>query len=166
MKSHSNPQILDVFTSPRSTHDDVAQHGEDFLLQLYGGGNSKTLDQKRYIMYKKSISKTSLSSIWKHYPRTSAAAKYHSYWVYHTVQQWIGHELSPLDWGWRICASGLLVPIETDRPVVPDKILRMISCGCKMGCGQSCGCRKRGLHGSVMCSQCYGLICSNITIEV
>ena len=35
MKSQSNSQILDVFTSPRSTHDDVAQHGEDFLLQLY-----------------------------------------------------------------------------------------------------------------------------------
>ena len=168
MKSLRNSQIPDAFTSPTSTHDDVAQNGEDFLLQLYGGGDAKTLDQKRYIMYKRSISKSSLSSVFKleTLPPTSAAAKYHSYRVYHTVQQWIGNELSPLDWGWRVSASGLLVPIETDKPVAPDKILRMISCGCKTGCGQSCGCRKKGLHCSVMCSQCYGLTCSNISIDV
>ena len=53
LTSQSNSQILDVSTSPRSTHDDIAQHGEYFL-QLYGGGNAKTLDQKRYIMYKRS----------------------------------------------------------------------------------------------------------------
>ena len=46
MKSQSSSQIY-VFTSQRSAHDDVAQHGEDFLLQLYDGGNAKTVDQKR-----------------------------------------------------------------------------------------------------------------------
>ena len=65
MKSQSNSQIY-VFTSPRSAHDDVVQHGEDFPLQLYDGGNAKTVDQKRYIMYRRSISKTSLASLFTH----------------------------------------------------------------------------------------------------
>ena len=170
MMSHSSPQNQDVFTSPRNTHDDIVQHGKDFLLQLcsYFVAMPRLLIKRYIYIYIYDIQEVNkqdfpiLKLETLPPPPTSAVANYYSYRVYHTVQQWTGHELLPLDWGWRMCASGLLVPIETDKPVVPDNILRMISCGCKMGCG----CRKKGIHCSVMCSQCYGLIWSNITIDV
>lgn len=92
---------------------------------------------------------------------TKAAAKYHSYRVYLTIQQWLQNELSPFEWGW-IYNDNILVPIETDRPVVPDSVLDLIACGCKTGCLKSCGCRKVRVCCSPMCSHCNGQTCWNI----
>ena len=160
--------ILDPFQTPGSTHEDIQASGEAFLLKLYGGEKAASLDSLRYIMYKRLVSKTRLTSGFKleTLPPTSAAAKFHSFRAYHTVQQWLGNDLSPLLWGWKLSNSGQLVPVETDKPVAPDSLLRMISCGCKTGCGRSCGCRKNGLSCSVMCSNCYGLTCSNIKVDI
>ncbi|KAG1709760.1 Multiple drug resistance-associated protein-like transporter 1 [Nymphon striatum] len=57
-------------------------------------------------------------------PPTSAAAKKHSYRTYHTVQEWMGNTLPPIEWGWR-SHDGTLAPVETDRPVAPESLLNM-----------------------------------------
>lgn len=55
------------------------------------------------------------------------------------------------------------MPIMTDRPIAPDNLLNMISCGCKAdGCGALCGCRKVGLNCSSMCAKCNGETCTNV----
>ena len=63
-------------------------------------------------------------------PPTIAAAKYHSYRVFHQVQAWKGVNLDPKDWG-LIVKGNLLLPIGTKRPPVPDDLLKLIKCNCK-----------------------------------
>jgi len=81
-------------------------------------------------------------------PPTSAATKFHSYRAYLAVQQWQGNEMPSTEWGWQY-RDGLLVPIETDRPVAPDQVLKRTSCGCKAGCGKRCTVLVRSLVWSV-----------------
>ncbi len=155
---------LETFTCATSRKEDVAIVGEQFLLKLYGANKAETLDRYRYIAYNRAISRSSLSSTFKleSLPPTSAAAKQHSYRTYHTVQQWVGNSLSPLEWGWQL-KENCLVPTESDNPIAPERLLKMVSCGCKSGCGKQCGCRKLALHCSSLCSQCFRQTCTNIT---
>ena len=133
------------------------------LSQLYGAVRSTSLDKLRYILYTRPVSRSSLSSVFKleSLPPTVAAAKFHSYHAYLAVQQWIGTNLCPTDWGWQY-RDGMLVPLTTDRPVGPTRVLRIVPCGCKTGCRKTCGCRKAGLYCSPMCSHFNGQICCNI----
>ena len=67
--------------------------------------------------------------------------------AYLAVQQWIGDNLGPTDWGWQY-RDGMLVPLTTDRPVAPTRVLRIVSCGCNTGCRKTCGCPIAGLYCS------------------
>ena len=58
--------------------------------------------------------------------------------------------------------DGNLIPLTTDRPVAPTRVLRTVSCGCKTGCRKTCRCPRAELYCSPMCSYCNGHICSNI----
>ncbi|KAK3894759.1 hypothetical protein Pcinc_001483 [Petrolisthes cinctipes] len=72
----------------------------------------------------------------------------------------MGRPLQPTDWGWKL--EDILTPVDTDRPIAPDTLLNMISCGCKAdGCGLSCGCRKMGVHCSAVCTKCTGQTCNH-----
>ena len=53
-------------------------------------------------------------------------------------------------------------PISTARPVAPESVLKIISCGCKVGYTRKCICRKAGLFCSAICSTCTGQTCGNI----
>ncbi len=68
--------------------------------------------------------------------------------------------MPPIEWGWRL-QDDVLLPMETDLPVAPDKLMKMVSCGCKIGCGKPYGCRKLGLFYTEMCSRCMGQTCNN-----
>ncbi|KAG1677086.1 Tyrosine-protein kinase JAK2 [Nymphon striatum] len=79
----------------------------------------------------------------------------------------MGNTLPPTEWG---CLShdGTLAPVETDRPVAPDTLLNMVSCGCKPdGCSNmTCSCNKIGLFCTSMCSKCSGQTCNNTTLSL
>ncbi|KAG1706961.1 hypothetical protein GQR58_003586 [Nymphon striatum] len=111
-----------------STHDKVKRARETFVLKLYGASNFESLDKYRHIAYKRAIGHCSPSSSFQlaSLPPTSAAAKKHSYRNYHTVQEWMGNTLPPIEWGWR-SHDGTLAPVETDRPVAPESLLNMVS---------------------------------------
>ncbi|KAG1711224.1 hypothetical protein GQR58_002605 [Nymphon striatum] len=112
-----------------STHGKVKRAGETFVLKLYGASSFESLDKYRHIAYKRAIGRCSPSSSFQlaSLPPTSAAAKKHSYRNYHTVQEWMGNTLPPIEWGWR-SHDETLVPVETDRPVAPESLLNMVSC--------------------------------------
>ena len=80
-------------------------------------------------------------------PPTSAAAKYHSYRAYFAVQEWLGNpgDLDPTDWGWIIESGELLMPIKSDKPYAPEKLIKIVSCACKQGCTRRCSCVKASL---------------------
>ena len=55
-----------------------------------------------------------------------------------------------------------LVPFVKDRAETPDKVLKLISCGCKQGCSdKSCSCVNAGLKCTILCSGCNGRDCDN-----
>ena len=128
-------------------HDEVKRDGESFLLKLYGAKSFTSLDNYRHVAYQRAIGRTSLSSTFQpaSLPPTSAAAEQHSYRTYHTVQEWSDNCLPPTEWGWQL-RSVTLVPVQTDRAVVPETLLHMISYGCKTdGCSTpTCSCKKLG----------------------
>ena len=92
--------LLKDFISVGNTHQEVQKAGESSLLKLHGASSKcGSLDQLRYIAYKKAISRTSLSSSFQlaTVPPTSAAAKLYSFRAYLTVQEWMGNILQPTE---------------------------------------------------------------------
>jgi len=158
--------ILNVFKEKDASHDEIVAAGEKLLLRLYGSKKATTLDQQRHLSYMQRVSRKSVTSHsfqLKLLPPTSAAAKFHSYQTYLTVQGWLGNsDISATEWGWELI-DGVLSPISTDRAAAPDRVLKIVSCGCKATCRKTCKCRKAGLFCTAMCSSCCGQTCENST---
>ena len=83
----------------------------------------------------------------------SAAAQEHSFRVYFQVQQWLGLDLPPTEWGWK-STNGQLFPVLTRQSPAPEKLLTFISCNRKKNCEHLCGCKKSGLFCTALCSYC------------
>ncbi|KAJ8982357.1 hypothetical protein NQ317_013108 [Molorchus minor] len=94
-------------------------------------------------------------------PPTSVAAHQHLLRVYYQVQVWLGYQLDPTDWGWKL-VDNTLEPVQTLLPPAPEKLLNTIFCNCKKGCSAKCGCKKVGLFCSLACTNCQGRSCSNV----
>lgn len=152
---------VSVFNDSDATKDQIAVAGEAFIIALYGKSKNKTLDEYRYYMYHQYTAKKSLKANFDlaSLPPTSAAASQHSFRVYHQVQTWLGNDLDPCQWGWRLVGNSLL-PIPTTLPPAPDRIMHVISCNCKK-CSNCCGCKRAGLLCTAMCGKCEGLSCEN-----
>ena len=154
-----------VVTQPQITHGDIQAAWEYFMFNLYGSISAQSLNKQTYnVQPEPWLSIPDLFIYDRNSASSSAAGKFHLYQTYHSVQQRLGNDLSPADWGWRT-KGDTLVPIETDQPVAPSKVLRMMSCGCKTGCGRSCGCCKSGLFYLVTSSNCYRIACSDIYVD-
>ena len=160
--------FLNAFKSKDSTHGEIRVAGERFMLMIYSAPASvKSLDDLRYIRYKQQVAKKSLTAgtgfDLKSLPPTCDAGKYHSFRTYYQVQKYLGNtEICPLEWGWtRDEKSGHLIPIVKDQAAAPEKVLVMISCGCKQGCSWNCKCKNAGLECTVLCSGCNGRDCLN-----
>lgn len=156
-------RVVQVFNNPTSSPDSVSSVGEQFLLVLYGAPKTtKSLNVHRHRLFMKAVAncpvqnKIQLAAL----PPISAAAKEHSFRVFHQMQQWLGVELPPTEWGWKL-SDGQLQPVFMCQPPEPEKLLSLISCNCKSGCERSCGCKKAGLFCNVMCGYCQGNGCSN-----
>ena len=68
--------------------------------------------------------------------------------------------LTPTEWGWQD-HDHTIVPVATDQPAAPRQLMNIVTCGCKTGCGNACGCRKAGMVCSEMCYHCMGVSCDN-----
>ena len=78
-------------------------------------------------------------------PPKSGSVKYHSIRVYHQIEEWLGVEMSSVDWGWKVSVGNLLL-IMTDLQHAPHKFLKVVRCGCKYACNtMRCSCRKHGV---------------------
>ena len=88
LHSYGDQDFLSTFTEPRSPSQDIINVGVRFLIKLYVAVRSTSLDKRRYILYTRSVSRSSLSSGFKleSLPPTAAAAKFHSYRAYIAVQ--------------------------------------------------------------------------------
>ena len=133
-----------------------------FCLPDFFGKIDDNLDVKRHQLYLRTIAKQKVCKKFDlaTLPPTSAAARQHSFRVYHQVQQWRGVALNPTDWGWRL-KDGRLTPLPTLREPAPESLLHLITCNCRSGCERNCECRRSGLPCTSMCGLCAGHGCSN-----
>ncbi|KYN15191.1 hypothetical protein ALC57_12601 [Trachymyrmex cornetzi] len=126
----------EVFTKIDSSPHDIVTNGIRFLLAMYGAPKKiDSIDKYRYLRFVKSAwnKKTvQLSSL----PPTSASAFQHLYRVYYQVQVWLGNELDPEEWGWKLI-DNCLDPIQTLLPPAPEKLLNTIFCNCKTDCSKT-----------------------------
>ena len=113
-------------------------------------------------MHKATTSKTVVQV--QSLPPTASAARMHSFRTYLQVQTWLGNQLDATEWGW--CRTDdRFVPIKTNIPAAPERLLRIVKCSCKSHCDtKRCSCRKHGLPCSEGFSECRGISCSNIEI--
>ena len=120
---------VQVFNDPRTSRDHIAAAGEAFLCVLYGGKIDDNLAVKRLKLYLQTIAKQKVCAKFDlaTLPPTSAAARQHSFRVYHQVQQWRGIALDPTDWGWML-KDGDLTPLPTLREPAPETLLHLITC--------------------------------------
>ena len=155
-----------LFCNDIASHLQIKSAGEHFLLRCYGCPTTSTLDKQRYLMYNRRISKMKLTSTFKleTLPPTSDAAPQHSYRAYHAVQQCLGNDKDPTQWGWKRI-NNTLFPMMTTKQSAPD-VLNMISCGCTSGCTNSSGCQKTGMKYGPMCNICQGQTCTNCPFDL
>lgn len=59
------------------------------------------------------------------------------------------------------------MPVKSSLPPAPERLLKVIRCGCKTNCDtKRCTCRRNGLQCTVACSDCKGISCSNSKTEI
>lgn len=156
---------VDVFNSKTSTQKSVADAGEKLLIDLYGGPDEELeLNSFRLKCFRRATVRCKRQVKLERLPPTAEASKQHFLRVYHQVQLWQSNPLSPEQWGWIKGTDGL-VPVTTDLPPAPEKLLHLISCTCTKNCVRNCSCVKGGLKCSIVCVCCRGVSCSNSTIQ-
>lgn len=139
----------------------LACAGRLFLIALYGGRKEDTtMDILRFHRFAKSMTTNKTNNL-SLLPPTESAVRQHVFRTYLQVQTWLGIYKDPQEWGWRQTNYGL-EPICTTAAPAPPELLKLISCKCKGKCGAACGCRKAGIHCSVICLHCSGQTCDNV----
>ena len=147
-----------------TTRSEVEQAGEEVFIALFNGKEGEGLN---YLRYKKFVHKATVSKSVvevQSLPPTTSAARMHSFRTYLQVQTWLGNELNPTEWGWRM-VENKYVPIKTTVAPAPERLLKVVKCSCKSNCDtRRCSCRKHCLACTEGCSECRGTDCSNIEI--
>ena len=123
-----------LMNSPIPSKELLSSKGEEALACFFGAQPCEGLD---LLIFRKFVTKTSRAK--EHVqvnslPPTYAATTYLIFRVYHQIQQWIGNDLEPTDWG-RQLKNDTLVPIKTHlHPPAPEDLLKIIRCNCKQNC--------------------------------
>ena len=129
---------------------------------LYGADKFSTLNKYRHVACKRGLASTSLSISFQlsRIRPTSAAARRHSYRVYLQIQEWMGHLLTPTEWGWQdhdqtISSHGYN---PTSSSTATDEHRHL---WCRTGSGNACRCREAGMVCYDVCFNCMGVSCDN-----
>lgn len=159
---------VEIFLNSSSDLEDILEAGRYCMVCLYGlvkdiqpnklsrvENLSKYLEKMRYESFVKAHTKNTAVKLSSLVP-TVGAINEHIKRVYLQTQIWPGNKnINPTDWGW-VMNEGLLNPIKTVDPSIPQELLEMIFCNCKKDCGASCGCRRVGLFCNATCGTCSG----------
>ena len=107
--------------------EQIISAGEKALLHLYKGTDDDNLDSLRYRMFCQKMASSRFHIKPEVLLPTSAAAKYHSFRVFHQVRLWMGENLSANEWGCRI-KNKQMQPTKTDLGCAPSELLSLICC--------------------------------------
>ena len=134
-------------------------------MQLYSDSKKcENLDRLRSFTFKKALNKRGLVQKkvdTRRLPPSSSAASYHSLRVYHQLQEWLGNQMEPSEYGWEV-KDGKFIPRTTNLPIAPEEILKRIRCQCKSDCKSGNGsCKRIALFCSNECG-CNNDDCCNM----
>ncbi|GBM19928.1 hypothetical protein AVEN_164879-1 [Araneus ventricosus] len=152
-----------VFFNSEATIDQMAKAGETFPIYLYEGNprsSAGDLNHLHYTLFTQSATKTRSTLV--RLPPTVDGARFHALRSYLQIQKWLGHEKNPLKLGW-VPTRFDLPPRKMERDAAPESLLKMISCNCKKGCKNACGCRKTSLIWSSLCACSMEEACENVS---
>lgn len=124
----------------------VEEAGEAVFIHLLNGTQGQGLDFLLYCKFLHKVQSKKSAVLVQSLPSTSDSVKFHSYRVYLQIQTWLRRCLSPLEWGW-IKSCNKYVLVKTIFPEAPERLLKMVRCGCKQNCdSKRCTCKKNGLR--------------------
>ena len=92
--------------SQGASKDDIITASERALVCLYNGDPQHGINVLRYEQFCAKAATSAMPVQPGALPPMSASVKYHSLRVYHQIQEWLGAELSFVDWGWKISGTG------------------------------------------------------------
>ncbi|CAG9764574.1 unnamed protein product [Ceutorhynchus assimilis] len=143
----------------------IGAAGEQVIAALYAGSlfRSSSLNEIRFKLFTKSLVQNNFNLATL--PATEEAARLHSMRAFLQVNLWNGHDMDPVQWGWKITKHGLL-PVPSTAEQAPQELLNNTACKCSKGCRNACGCRKQGMKCSPICYNCRGASCSNTPDEI
>ena len=72
-------------------------------------------------------------------------------------------EKDPLRWEW-VFENNIYTPIMSDIEAGLPDLLKVIRCGSKGPCGNSCSCRKAGSNCASTCKECHGITCTGAPV--
>ncbi|KAJ8878954.1 hypothetical protein PR048_019558 [Dryococelus australis] len=113
-------EVVNIFNSPASHPEEVANTGEMFVRALYPCGDKfDNIDDLRLHLYNHTevlAASFELAVL----PPTKAALYQHSLRTYLQIQEWRGNELPPTDWRWHFSDSqDALMPVLNTLPPEP-----------------------------------------------
>lgn len=154
-----------IFQKQSATKEEIAAAGEKAMIQIYKGKEADSLNDLRLKRFYSKVTDSKTAIHPRNLPTTSSSAMFHSFRVYHQVQEWMGNLLLPEEWGWRIQDS-CLIPVTTDQDPAPQSLFELVRCKCKSGCStMRCNCRRQGLDCSLACTECRG-VCANMSANL
>ena len=88
-----------VFMNQGANKDDIISVGETAIVCLYNGNPHHGINVLRYEKLCVNAATSTVPVQPGPLPPTSGSVKYHSLRVYHQIQEWLGVEMSYVDWG-------------------------------------------------------------------
>ncbi|XP_061724855.1 uncharacterized protein LOC133530806 [Cydia pomonella] len=156
--------LMTIFANPTSDKNAIADAGINFIRRLYDDqNNDDDLNILRYNRFSKSVTRSryDLACI----PPSKEAIRQHMYRTYHQIQKWLGNDLPPTEWGWKLVCNHL-EPITFLAEVAPKGLLELISCQCDGVCSVYCLCKQVGLDCCVLCINCNGKSCHGLDMAL
>lgn len=161
----SNPdycKLIDVLYKNDSPCAQIANNMCQIISLLYCKKTQDKLNEHRFKYFKKSTSRSSVRL--EHLPPTERAAKQHAFRIFLQLHKWLGNEYDITQWGWKLVDT-LPIPIYTQDLLIPEKIIKKISCCCATSCkAKACICRKKFLKCTSVCKHCDCNECENLKL--
>lgn len=88
-----------IFQKQSATKDEIAAAGERAMILIYKGGETDSLNDLRLKRFYAKVTESKTAIHPHNLPPTSSSAMFHSFRVYHQVQEWMGNSLPPEEWG-------------------------------------------------------------------
>ncbi|CAG9769268.1 unnamed protein product [Ceutorhynchus assimilis] len=128
-----------LFQDQDALKHDLFEIGFEYILKWYGAKKVQKLNDCRYIMYTKVISRQKPGANFDLavLPPTEKAAREHILRVYFQVQEWLGRNMNSTNCGWKN-EKEKSYPVKTTGDVAPNDILKQIFCNCKTLCVRGC----------------------------